>query len=238
MVYVKERNTMFLGHYAIGLAAKKIAPKTSLGTLFLSTQFLDLLWPLFLLLGLEHVRIDPGNTAFTPLDFYDYPISHSLLAVIGWSVGFGLVYFIIRRYQQGAWILGAGVLSHWIIDFLSHRPDLPIIPGQETKAGLGLWNSVPATVLVEGTLFILGLILYTRSMTARDRLGRYAFWALIAFLAIIWIANIFAPEPPPNETAIVIASLSLWLIIPWAYWIDRHRHAVAETELQKREQTS
>lgn len=215
---------MFLGHYAVALAAKKTAPKTSLGTLFLSVQFLDLLWPIFLLLGLEHVRIAPGNTAFTPLDFYDYPITHSLATVIGWSLAFGLIYFFRRRYARGAWVLGLGVFSHWLLDFVAHRPDLPIVPGGETNAGLGLWNSVPATLLVESTLFIVGLILYLRATTARDRIGRYAFWGFIIFSVLIYVGNIFSrQQPPSNVTALAIGGLSQWLIIPWTYWIDRHR---------------
>ena len=132
---------MFIGHYAVALGAKKISPTVSLGTLFPASQFIDLLWPIFLLLGLEHVRIDPGNTVFTPLDFYDYPISHSLLAVLGWSLGFGLLYYAVQRSGRNALILGALVLSHWVLDFISHRPDLPLIPGMETRVGLGLWNS-------------------------------------------------------------------------------------------------
>lgn len=215
---------MFIGHYAVALAAKKAAPKISLGTLFLSVQFLDLLWPIFLLLGLEHVRIDPGNTAFTPLDFYDYPITHSLVTVIGWSLAFGLIYFFRSRYARGAWILGLGVFSHWLLDFIAHRPDLPIFPGGETYAGLGLWNSVPATVLVESTLFIVGLILYIRATAARDRIGRYAFWGFIAFSVLIYVGNILSrQQPPSNVTALAIGGLAQWLIIPWTYWIDRHR---------------
>lgn len=215
---------MFLGHYAVALAAKKAAPKTSLGTLFFSTQFLDLLWPIFLLLGLEHVRIDIGNTAFTPLDFYDYPISHSLLTVLGWSLVLGLIYFFRQRYRQGAFVLGFGVLSHWLLDFFSHRPDMPIAPGLETYAGLGLWNSVVATVVVEFALFTAAVILYARTTKALDRTGQYAFWALIGFIVLIYIGNIMSrQQPPPNTTVLAVAGLTQWLIVPWGFWIDRHR---------------
>lgn len=127
---------MFLGDYAVAFASKKLTPKDSLGTLVLSAQLVDLLWPIFLLLGLEHVRIDAGRTRVTPLDFYDYPITHSLLGAIGWSVGLGLLYFAARRYTRSAWILGAGVFSHRILDLISHAPDLPIIPGGTTRVGL------------------------------------------------------------------------------------------------------
>ena len=214
---------MFLGHYAVAFAAKKVAPKTSLGTLLLSAQFLDLLWPIFLLLGIEHVRIDPGNTAFTPLDFYDYPISHSLVTVLGWSLAFAVIYFIRRRNQKAAWILGLGVFSHWLLDLISHRPDLPIAPDLQIYAGLGLWNSVAATVLVESVLFVSSLILYSRATTARDRTGVYAFWAFVIFIVLIYVGNITSRQQPPAETALMIGGLSQWLIIPWAYWIDRHR---------------
>src|SRR4051812_26563634 len=114
---------MFIGHFALGFAAKRVAPRVSLGTLLLSVGFLDVLWPVFLLLGWEHVRIDPGNTAVTPLDFHDYPISHSLLAATGWALLFGGVYFLLRRSRRESIILAVGVLSHWVLDFFSHRPD-------------------------------------------------------------------------------------------------------------------
>src|SRR3989339_132004 len=117
---------MFIGHYAVALAAKKGAPKVSLGTLFIAAQLVDLLWPLFLLLGLEHVRIDPGNTAFTPLDFYDYPITHSLVGAVGWSMLLGGVYYGFRRERKSAVVIGLVVFSHWILDLITHRPDLPL----------------------------------------------------------------------------------------------------------------
>lgn len=217
---------MFIGHYAVALAAKKVAPKASLGMLFLSVQLVDLLWPVFLLLDLEHVRIDPGNTVVTPLDFYDYPITHSLVGVIGWSLALGLIYFATRRYPKGTWIVGAGVFSHWILDAVVHRSDLLLIPGGETYMGLGLWNSLAGSVVVELALFTIGIVLYLRSTVALDRIGRYGLWSLIAFLLVIQAGN-YAGNPPPGETAVAIVGLAQWVFVPWAYWIERHRRSVA-----------
>ncbi len=215
---------MFIGHFRVGLAAKRAAPKTSLGTLFLSVQLVDLLWPIFLLLGLEHVRIDPGNTAVTPLDFYDYPITHSLVGAAAWSAGLAILYFVVRRYPRGAWVLAGGVFSHWILDAISHRPDLLLVPGGKTYVGLGLWNSVPATVAVEFGLYLTGLFIYVRSTTSRDGIGRYAFGVLALLLPVFYVANLLGP-PPPSAHALAIFSLGGWLFVPWAYWADRHREA-------------
>jgi hypothetical protein len=213
---------MFIGHAAVAFAAKKAAPKTSLGTLIMAAQFIDLLWPVFLLLGLEHVRIDPGNTALTPLDFYDYPFSHSLGAVIVWGLVFGGVYFAARRYRTGAITLGLLVVSHWILDFLAHRPDLPLAPGSETRVGLGLWDSVAATVIVEGLLFAAGVAFYAKTTKPIDRIGTYALWALVAFFVGVYVMNVFGAAPPSTDV-IAIAGNASWLFVLWGYWIDKHR---------------
>jgi hypothetical protein len=215
---------MFIGHYAVALGAKKVSPRASLGTLLLASQFIDLLWPIFLLLGLEHVRIAPGNTVFTPLDFYDYPISHSLLAVLGWSLGFGLLHYAVQRSGRNALILGALVLSHWVLDFISHRPDLPLMPGMETRVGLGLWNSFVASVVVETALFVVGAFLYLRATKARDRVGQYALWAFLLLLVVLYVANMFGP-PPPSVQALAVVAFGQWLFVLWGYWIDKHRTA-------------
>jgi hypothetical protein len=212
---------MFIGHHAAGLAAKRVAPGVSLGTLFAAAMWLDLLWPLLLLAGLERVRIDPGNTAFTPLDFHDYPISHSLLTVLGWSLAAAVVYRLARGSWRGGAVVGAAVLSHWVLDFVTHRPDLPLWPGGP-KVGLGLWSSVPATIAVEVVLFVAALVLYVRSTVARDRIGSIALWALVVFVALIYVANLVSP-PPPSAEAIAYAGLAAWLFVPWGWWIDRHR---------------
>src|SRR6476646_10437956 len=134
---------MFIAHFGVALAAKKAAPKTSLGTLILAAQFLDFLWPAFLLLGIEHVRIVPGATTVSPLEFTDYPISHSLLMATVWAVLFGGVYYGLRRNARSALVVGTAVISHWVLDFIVHRPDLQLYPGSEVRVGLGLWNSLP-----------------------------------------------------------------------------------------------
>ena len=213
---------MFIGHFAVGLGAKKAAPKVKLGTLFFAAQFLDLLWPLLLILGIENARISPGNTAFTPLDFYDYPFSHSLLTSIGWSIIIAGIYFYLRKNLRNSIIIGCTVFSHWLLDFLVHKPDLPIAPGIHTVLGLGLWNSIIGTVLVEGFLFISAIYIYIRATKPIDRIGNYAFWGFIAVLLISYIANIISP-PPPNIKAVAYAGFAQWLFIAWAYWIDRHR---------------
>jgi hypothetical protein len=212
---------MFIGHFGVALAAKKPGHNIKLGTLFIAAQFLDLLWPIFLLLGLEHARIVPGNTAFTPFDFYDYPISHSLLTSIGWSILVGALYYFKRRTRKESLIIGFAVLSHWLLDFFSHRPDLPIVPGIETYLGLGLWNSVPGTIIIESLIFIIGIFFYLRVTSAKDRIGNYVFWGLILFLVLSYIANILS-TPPPDMQSVAYAGLAQWFIVAWAYWVDRH----------------
>jgi hypothetical protein len=215
---------MFIGHFAVAFAAKRAVPKVSLGTLFLAAQFVDLLWPLFLLCGLEHVRVDPGNTAFTPLDFYDYPWTHSLFAALAWSVVLGGVFFALRRTLRSAAIVSLVVFSHWILDLITHRPDLPLGFGNRTYFGLGLWHSIAGTATLESAMYISGVWLYLRATSAQDRTGTYGLWTLILLLACIYTANIFGP-PPPDALSIAIIGNAAWLFIPWSFWVDRHRHA-------------
>jgi membrane-bound metal-dependent hydrolase YbcI (DUF457 family) len=213
---------MFIGHVAVGLAAKRLAPGTSLGLLVAAPLALDLLWPVLVLTGAERVRIEPGNTAFTPLAFTYYPWSHSLLMALAWSVLAGAAYWFWRRYRAGAWVLGAGVLSHWVLDALVHRPDLPLYPGSSTMVGLGLWNSVPATLVVECALFAGGVWLYARCTKPLDGAGKYGFMVFVAFLAAVYAANVFGPAPT-SARAVAGAGLALWLLPLWAWWFDSRR---------------
>jgi hypothetical protein len=213
---------MFVGHFGVGFAAKRAAPRTSLGTLFLAAQFIDLLWPIFLLVGLESVRIAPGITVVTPLDFSDYPLTHSLLGVLFWAVLFAFAYVGLRRYPRGAWVLGFLVVSHWFLDLIVHRPDLPLAPGSETVVGLGLWNSVIATIVIEGAILMIGLWLYLGITEAMDSIGRIGLAAFVVFVVAIWLLNIFGP-PPPSVRAIAWLANAQWILILWGYWIDQHR---------------
>jgi hypothetical protein len=215
---------MFIGHLAVGFAAKRFAPRTSLALLMAAPTLSDLLWPIFLLLGWEHVRIDPGNTNFTPLDFYDYPLSHSLLMNIIWASLFAGIYYLISRYGPGAIAIWIGVISHWILDFVSHGPDMPLFPGGP-KVGLGLWNSVPATIIVEYAMFIVGLWLYIGATRACDRTGRYALVVFVLFTLLIYAGNSAGP-PPPNVSVLAWFAVMGWIVIPWCWWIDRHREVV------------
>ncbi len=213
---------MFIGHFAVALAAKKVVPGTSLATLIVGAQFLDFLWPVFLLAGVEHVRIDPGNTAVTPLDFYDYPLSHSLLSSIAWAVIVGGLYYLVKREAKTAVILYLVVLSHWVLDFITHRPDLPLLPWSGVNVGLGLWNSVPGTVLLELAMFFAGIAIYIRTTVAESTWGRVGFWLFVSFLLFVWFGSMFGP-PPPSVEVIPFVGLSMWLLVFFAYWLDGAR---------------
>jgi membrane-bound metal-dependent hydrolase YbcI (DUF457 family) len=213
---------MFIGHFAVGFGAKSVAPKVSLGSLFVAAQFIDLLWPTLLLLGLERVRIEPGATVVTPLAFEHYPISHSLVAVAGWALLVGGVYLLLRRDRRGALVLAALVLSHWVLDAVVHRPDLPLYPGSATLVGLEAWSSLPVTLLIELPLFALGVWLYCRATSARDAAGRWGLWGLVVFLLLVYAANLFS-APPPSTTAIAWAGQLQWLLVLWGYWVDKDR---------------
>jgi hypothetical protein len=215
---------MFLGHLALGFAAKRVTPRVSLAMLLVASQWADMLWPVFLALGLERVRIDPGNTAVTPLDFVSYPYSHSLAALTIWGLVVGGAYRGIAGGRRTVWILSGLVVSHWLLDYVTHRPDMPIYPGSR-KIGLGLWNSRSATVVVETAMYVVGLWIYVRATQARDRVGRWGLVSLTTVLMVIYVANIIGP-PPPSVTALwVVALVGAAVLTAWAWWVDQHRDA-------------
>lgn len=212
---------MFIGHFAAGYAAKRWAPRLSLAVLFAAALLADLLWPVLVAAGIEQVRIAPGFTASTPLEFISYPYSHSLLTLVIWGAVFGGI--VARRRAAGpriALLILALVVSHWVLDYVSHIPDMPLYPGGP-KFGLGLWNSVAATKVVEITMFAAGVWIYMRGTAARDRIGR---WGALGLAAFLLVGFMMSGAPPSSVTAlwaaaIVLGGLTLWL----AWWTDRHR---------------
>ena len=215
---------MFIGHFAVGFAVKRVAPRTSLGWLVAAPILPDLLWPVFLLLGWEKVTIAPGDTAFTPLRFDSYPISHSLAAMIGWGALAAALYFMTARYRAGAMMIFVGVVSHWLLDVVTHRPDMPLYPGGP-MLGFGLWNSVSATIVVEALLFSVAVGIYQRTTRPVDAVGRWVWWALVVILAVSFVMNA-GGQPPPSVNAIALVGLiGGWLSVVLAWWADRHRTA-------------
>ena len=213
---------MFLGHYALAFGAKRMAPAVSLGTLFMACQFADLLWPTLVMLGLEVVEIDPGNTLVTPLNFVKYPYSHSLVMLVVWAIVFALLYFAIRRGRAGAITVGVLVFSHYVLDVITHRPDMPVTIDGATRLGLGLWNYPGTTLATESAMFIIGATIYASVTRERDRIGKFGLLALMATLVAVYFAALWGPPPPNSQTVAVAGHLS-WLFVLWAYWVDRHR---------------
>jgi hypothetical protein len=230
-------DAMFLGHYGVAFALKRAEPKLSLGTLFVAVQLLDLLWGIFVLLGWEHARIVPGNTPFTQLEFWDYPISHSLVGALTWSIVAAAGYYSwptrdTTRHWQAAAIVGAAVFSHYPLDVLVHLPDLPIMGNDSPKLGLGVWNHPVATIVVELLVLGLGLAVYValRSKRHRVRPGRLA--VLVLALLGTYLASVYSP-PPPNMTTVGVSVIVLILLIAaLAAWADR-RASPEELEAQR-----
>ena len=217
---------MFVGHFAVAFGAKKVVRRTSLATLIAAAQLLDLIWPILVLLGIETVRIDAAApNPFLKLRFVHYPWTHSLLMAIVWGIGFALAYRARTGYGRGAAVVGALVVSHWVLDWITHRPDLQLAPGLAPRVGLGLWTSAAATIAVEGLLFVAGLAAYARTTRPRDRAGTWGFWGFVAFLLVAY-ASTLAGGTPPSPRVVAASALIGWALILWIAWFDRHREPV------------
>lgn len=207
---------MFIGHFGLGFAAKKAAPAISLGTLFMAVQFLDLLWPVLLLFHAEHVVIHPELGGERTLEFTSYPISHSLLMAIVWGVLFGGIYWLIKKDLRNSVILALAVLSHWVLDLVVHFHDLPIFPWASPLVGFGVWGNPLLTNIIEGLMFIGGIVIYLK--VARPR--QAVLWILIALLLLVQVSNLIGPAPA-SVTGLAWAGQAQWLFVALAYWADR-----------------
>lgn len=217
---------MFVGHLAVGLAAKRVEPKLSLGTLMLAVMLADLVAFPLLIAGIEHFDVAPG-VRLNRMVGRDIVYSHSLLMDAVWAALFAGAYFLRRRYPRGAWILFLAVLSHWVLDVVSHRPDMPLAPGVQKVFGLGLWNSIPATLLVEGGLWLIAIVIYIRATHAEKSAGVYVFWSGIVLLTLAWYGNITQGMKPDPVRAGVSGLIFFSLMVAWAYRVNRPRPALA-----------
>jgi membrane-bound metal-dependent hydrolase YbcI (DUF457 family) len=221
---------VFIGHFAVGFAGKKAAPRASLAALLFAALFADVLWPVLVAVGAEHVRIAPGNTVYTPLEFVSYPWSHSLLMLIIWGALLGAFFRRRRDGMRTGIVIALLVVSHWILDWITHAPDMPLWPTGE-RYGLGLWNSVTGTMAVEITLFVVGVGIYASATRARDRIGSIGFWAFALFLCGFYLFDSLSPSAPPSVSAIWISALiATAVVLLWAGWFDRHRVVKGEPD--------
>jgi len=223
---------MFIGHFGLSFAAKKAAPKVSLGFLFIATQFVDILWPFMLVLNIEKVVIVPCYTKSNALDFLFFPYTHSLLAGIVWGLVMGTVYWLLKSDKQGALIVGLCVLSHWFLDFIVHTADLPLSPFGEDKFGFGLWNHVAVSLTIETILFLAGVYTYYGVTKAKTTAGKWGLWSFVVFLIVFNISNTFGPPPPASITALSVTLIVLMLVIVGlAYWVDSKRVVTGEQQV-------
>jgi len=211
---------VFVGHFAVAFAAKRISPPASLGWFVAAATAPDLLWPLLLLAGIEKVSVVPGATAFTPLVFDRYPWSHSLLMTGLWGAALAALAHRSGLPRRAAGIVAALVVSHWVLDAITHAPDLPLWPGSSPRFGLELWSSIPATLAIEGLLWAGGLVVYLQARRPRSAGDRLAFWSFAGVSTVLWVSGPWSP-PPPSPQALARLALVGWIVVPWAVWLDR-----------------
>ena len=218
---------MFIGHYGLAFGVKKAAPQISLLTLFVAVEFVDILWPFLLLFNVEQVKVTPGITVVTPFDFVHYPYTHSLLMGIVWGLLTALVYWFFKKDMKSAVIVGLAVLSHWFLDLVVHIADLPLTPFTDVKVGMGLWNSLEGTLILELIIFAIGAYLYYRNTKATNNKGKWGFWLLIAFFLLTDFYNMFGP-PPENSIPLLFVSFAVLqlIVLSLAHFVDKNRVSI------------
>jgi membrane-bound metal-dependent hydrolase YbcI (DUF457 family) len=211
---------MFIGHFAVGFALKKAEPRVPLGVWFAGVLLLDILWPIFLLLGVEKASVVPGFTVVTPLNLEILDWSHSLVMTIVWSALFGALVFWRVRTAKAFIFTALAVTSHWVLDYVTHSPDMPLAP-HSAKYGLGLWNSLRWTLVAEFSLFATGIFLYINLASRAPRKGLIHLSALILFFIVMYIMAVFGPVPPNDQTILATSALALTPVIFWANFVDK-----------------
>jgi len=208
---------VFVGHYSASFAGRATEKRIPLWLLFLAVQWIDVMWSIFVLLGIEKVRIVPGITASNPLDLYYMPYTHSLLGVLCWSLLAYLVCQFVPRFRgtRTGLILAAAVFSHWVLDLIVHRPDLSLY-ASVGKMGFGLWNYRGAAFALEMAVLFGGAAILYRTAAHRGRLVGF-----VVFLAALQVfGTFFFPPPPSDHSAAMTALISYIVLALIAWWMD------------------
>lgn len=211
---------MFVGHYAVCLAIKSYERKTSLGMLFISAQLLDLLFFSLALAGIESFSLHEHYLAASHLRIEQFHWSHSLVASLVWSV---LVYCIFMylipvrgsKAHRVALLMAFAVFSHWVLDYISHTPDLALLGSDSKKLGLGLWNSALLTWLLESTMLVVALMFYIKSTRIRRKKGKHAMAILVIVMLIVNTAYIYGPLIHTSEVSFSITALIIFVSLAW-----------------------
>jgi hypothetical protein len=198
---------MFLGHFAVGLAAKPFAPKASLGVLLVATQVPDILFGVFLIVGV-------ATGGATPWD-------HGLVMTAVWSVIAFAIAFLFSRDLRTGIVVGILVLSHWAGDFIAWDRVLPLAFAGSPLVGLGLYNSVVVMIAGDFALFAGAIAIYLRKTKANDRVGTWAFWLMVAYILAMM------PACTLSGKLVAIVSFLIILLLPFGIWIDRHRSVIS-----------
>ena len=218
---------MLIGHFGVSFAAKKAAPKVSLATLFIATQFVDLVWPFLLIFHVEKVAVVPGYTKYNAYEFLYFPYTHSLLMGAVWGLLVGILYQLWKKDTRGAIVVGLCVLSHWFLDLIVHTTDLPLTPFSDYKVGFGLWNYFAATLIVETILFLGGAYIYATITKAKNNIGKWGLYTLVILLLIFSISSAFGPTPPDSIKILFVSFMIVMsLIVSLAWWVDKNRELV------------
>ncbi|SCK12308.1 hypothetical protein VAR608DRAFT_0684 [Variovorax sp. HW608] len=216
---------MFAGHMGVGLALGRAERRVNVGVFIAAGLLLDLLLWLFVLLGWETVTL-PADFARTHQPEFIFPYSHGLLAAVGWSALAGAAAFAAygrlgAARMRIASLVAAAVFSHWLLDALVHRPEMPLAsPGSATVGG-GLWQNMPIAMAVEAAIVVVGLGLFLRGCRlSRRKRAALAMLSLIV-LAFTVVGMTMAP-PPPSAQAMAASSLAvLVLVCALAGWLAR-----------------
>jgi hypothetical protein len=197
-------------------------PAVPLWVLFVAVQLVDFAWAVFIITGIEHARFVPGFAAASHLDLYHMPYTHSLVAAIIWSVGFGFFYYIWKRRAGAlisAIIIGLAVFSHWLADLIVHVPDLSLISG-DPKLGFGLWRYFWLSQSIEIGLLFLGLLAYVWTSKPCTAFGRFAPWLFfILLVGVQAISHLPPSNPVPTMTVFATQALGAFSVLALLAWL-------------------